>query len=195
MKKKYFIFFSLLFILALTFVASLIFGGTRISLTDLLSGLNMSQGIGQTIIWKIRIPRIVLSMLVGAGLAASGSVLQGILRNPLAEPYTLGISGGAALGATIAVVLGVTSLSLPVFAFLGALLSIFFVYLIASKKYFSVSTLILGGVILSFLFSAIILLIFAVSKTEKIQSTLLWLMGDLSNAETELTTIVAGAVK
>ncbi|MBU0951704.1 MAG: iron ABC transporter permease [Elusimicrobia bacterium] len=192
MKKNYFILFLLIFTLILTFIVSLIFGGTKISFTELLSGLSSVPGINHTIIWKIRIPRILLSMLVGAGLAASGSVLQGILRNPLAEPYTLGISGGAAFGATIAVVLGISSLSLPVCAFLGALLSLLFVYLIASKKNFSVSTLILGGVILSFLFSAIILLIFAVSKTEKIQSTLLWLMGDLSNAETGLTTIVAG---
>ncbi|OGS26523.1 MAG: hypothetical protein A2297_02860 [Elusimicrobia bacterium RIFOXYB2_FULL_48_7] len=193
MKKNTLILLSLILLLALTFAVSLIFGGTRISLSELLSA-NQASGIMHTIIWKIRIPRIILSMLVGAGLAASGAILQGILRNPLAEPYTLGISGGAAFGATIAVVLGIGALGLPVFAFLGALLSVSFVYLIASKKYFSVSTLVLSGVILSFLFSAVIMLIFSVSRADKVQSTLLWLMGDLSSAETGLTAIVAGFV-
>ncbi|OGS21627.1 MAG: hypothetical protein A2252_12635 [Elusimicrobia bacterium RIFOXYA2_FULL_39_19] len=189
MKNKYFFFLFLVIALAASFIISLIFGGTPISFNELLTGLKSSTGIEYAIIWKIRIPRIMLSIFVGAGLAVSGCVLQGILRNPLAEPYTLGISGGAAFGVTVAVLLGIGSLGLPLLAFAGGLLSVFLVYLIASKKYFSVSTLILGGVILSFLFSSMVMLIFSIARTDKIHTTLLWLMGDLSGADTNLILI------
>jgi iron complex transport system permease protein len=149
----------------------------------------------QIIIWKIRIPRILLGMIVGAGLAASGCVFQGLLRNPLADPYTLGVSGGAAFGVTLGTISGLSKFFgfywIPICAFLGALLSIFLVYLVASKKYFSIPGLILGGVILGFLFSSLVLLIFAITETNKIHSIIRWLMGDLSSTEIGLIKVIA----
>ncbi len=146
-----------------------------------------------TIIWSIRFPRILVALLIGAGLAASGCVLQGLLRNPLAEPYTLGISGGAALGATLAMIL-IPSVfgiwSLPLTAFLGALLAVGLIYLIASRQHFSVIGLILAGVILSFIFSAIVLFIFVIASPNEVKSTLLWLMGNLSSLNINLLNII-----
>lgn len=169
------------------------FGGSRLGPEDVFYALLHPRlsGIPGDIIWRIRFPRIILGLLIGAGLASSGAVLQGLLRNPLAEPYTLGLSGGAALGATLGIILGFGAVWLPCFAFAGALLCIFTVYKIASKKRFSIPTLILGGVILTFLFSSCVMLIFAVSKAEMVHSAILWLMGDLSSAQASLIKMAA----
>lgn len=144
------------------------------------------SGIERDIIWRIRFPRVILGLLVGAGLACCGAVFQGLLRNPLAGPYTLGVSGGAALGVSLGVVLDVCGIYLPFLAFAGSGISIFLVYAIALKKYFSNPTIILGGVILSFLFSSLVFLIFSISKAEDVHGIILWLMGDLSSAQTSL---------
>jgi iron complex transport system permease protein len=178
----------LVILLILCFIFSLLFGGSRISLGDVLYGLFHpdSNSPSSTIIWQIRFPRVILGFLVGAGLAGCGCVFQGLLRNPLAEPYTLGVSGGAAFGATIGIILGAGTIWLPGCAFLGAFLAISLVYLVASIKRFSITTLILGGVILSFLFSSLVMLIFAISSSDKIHACILWLMGDLSPTQTTL---------
>ncbi|MDI6703662.1 MAG: iron ABC transporter permease [bacterium] len=186
------VFFILIILLISSFFGCLMFGGGRISIEEVITGLfhPQSEGVASTIIWQIRIPRVILGFLVGAGLAASGCVFQGLLRNPLAEPYTLGVSGGAAFGATIGVILELGSFWLPGCAFLGALLSISLVYLVASIKRFSIPTLVLGGVILSFLFSSMVMFIFAISQSDRIHSCILWLMGDLSVAEPNLIKLI-----
>ena len=188
--------FILLGIAALISAAvSLSFGGTSISFKELFAALMEPSGTGITevIIWKIRIPRMMLAAFVGMGLAASGCVLQGMLRNPLADPYTLGISGGAAFGATLAVITGLSSLSilsLPAAAFVGSLACFYAVYFAASSKNFSVHSLILTGVIFGFIFSSMVLFILAVVSPEKMHSSLIWLMGDLSTSDTRLIKIV-----
>lgn len=180
--------------LASSFLVSVFFGGGKFSFSEILSGIFLKSKILEIIVWRIRVPRTILSIFVGAGLAASGCAFQAILRNPLAEPYTLGISGGAALGVSIGAVLGFGAFSLSISAFLGALICVFLVYVMATKRLFSVNTLILAGVVLSFVFSALVLLIFAVCKTEKIHSTLLWLMGDLSSTNLNLIKIVCMSI-
>ena len=157
LRKKYALtIIFLIIILALSFVASNLVGGSKLEVTKAVYYLfhPASWGVERDIIWHIRFPRVMLALLVGAGLASCGAVFQGILRNPLAEPYTLGISGGAALGATLAIISGASGILLPLFAFAGSSLSAFLVYAVASRKQFSNTTLILGGVILSFLFSS-----------------------------------------
>jgi iron complex transport system permease protein len=151
------------------------------------------QNANQMIIWLHRFPRVIAALLVGAGLAASGCVLQGLLRNPLAEPYTLGISGGAAFGAGISMILlpavfGIWSL--PLSAFLGALLAIGLIYLIASKQHFSITGLILTGVILSFIFSSIVLLLFTLANPLQFSTAFFWLIGTFSGLKTELVNII-----
>jgi len=185
-------FLVLLILLGLTFIFSIFIGGSGLTVKDVIDVIfgNSVDITAQVIIWKIRLPRIILSMLIGAGLAVSGGVFQGILRNPLAEPYTLGISGGAVFGVTLSLVLGLDKLLggwiLPVCSFLGALLAVGLVYVLAARRRFSVTTLILSGVVLSYLFSSLVLLILALVSAEKVQNTLIWLMGDLSTARTEL---------
>lgn len=179
----------LLLCFAGTCFASLLFGGSRLSPASVFAALlsTGSDPISSAIVWQLRLPRLVLGILVGTGLAATGCVLQGLLRNPLAEPYTLGISGGAALGATIAIILKLSGrcgqIAMPLAAFAGAFLSLSIMYALAARRHFSVSVLILGGVVLNFLFSALVLLILAMASSEEVHGTILWLMGDLSSTD------------
>ncbi len=191
-KKRVLIFASLIGIFGISFVVSNLVGGSELKFTRALYYLFHpgSTGIERDIIWQIRFPRIILGLLVGAGLASCGTVFQGLLRNPLAEPYTLGISGGAALGVTVGVVLAASGAYLPLFAFAGSASSVFLVYTIASKKRFSNPVLILSGVILSFLCSSLVFLIFSVSGAEDVHGVILWLIGDLSSAQTYLIKII-----
>ena len=196
-KRKVFLFSLLFILLFLSFLFSFMLGGSRLASGEVFHALfhPRAAGMSQTIVWQVRFPRILLSLLIGAGLAACGCVFQGMLRNPLADPYTLGISGGAALGATLGIVFGLGNslgeFSLPGCAFFGAFLCISLVYLVAQRRRFSVPTLILGGVILSFVFSACVMLIFAVSEAQDVHRTVLWLMGDLSWAPASLIKVVA----
>jgi iron complex transport system permease protein len=198
MKNKYTILLTLLVILILTAFVSLSIGGSRITLSELCHTLfGVSSSTLSTIIWQIRLPRVILGIFTGMGLAAVGCVFQGLLRNPLADPYTLGISGGAAFGATLATITGIAAvsvLSLPLCAFLGSLACFYAVYFIASRKNFSVNSLILTGVIFGFIFSSAVLLMLAVASPDKIQSSLIWLTGDLSSPGTRLIFTVSAIV-
>lgn len=139
------------------------------------------------IIWELRLPRLIMAMLTGMALASVGGSFQGMLRNPLADPYILGVSAGAALGACSAIALQYTLKLylipyLPFFSLLGALISIALVYLLSQKQTrLSVSDLLLAGVAINFFFSAIITLLLATSK-QGTHTMLFWLMGDLSTA-------------
>jgi iron complex transport system permease protein len=174
--------------LVLAALLGIVVGGAGIPVKDSVYALFHPGSADelQTIIWKIRVPRVLLGMIIGAGLAASGCVFKGILRNPLADPYTLGVSGGAALGTTIGIMLGLGAYLLPLSGFAGALVCIFLVYAIAARKYLSVSALILAGVILSFVSGACVMLIFALLSADRMQQAMLWLMGDLATADISL---------
>lgn len=181
-----------------SFLIALSSGGVSLSIKEVWAALSHGGSeINETIVWQIRLPRILLGLLVGGGLAASGCVFQGMLRNPLADPYTLGISGGAAFGAALGVltsarfVIPMGSYWLPFCAFLGALIATVLVYILATRMLFSTSSLILGGILLSFLFTSLVFLIFAVSRAEDVQRTVLWLMGDLSGAQYPIIKSVA----
>ena len=122
--------------------------------------------IGKKILFGIRIPRIILGLITGTVLATSGGVLQGMLNNPLAEPYLLGISSGAALGSIIAIVLNKIFL-MPIFGFLGAFLTTILVWQLAQKERLVQRTqLILAGIIISLFFSAIIALLMSIFQKE-----------------------------
>jgi iron complex transport system permease protein len=140
------------------------------------------------IIWQLRAPRIVIAALTGAALSTVGGAFQGILRNPLADPYILGVSAGAALGACVGIALQYATgyylaSYLPLFAFLGAMFSLYLVYISSKISYSANSTgLLLAGVAITFLFSALITVLLALSKRE-LHSMIFWLMGDLSTAD------------
>jgi len=178
--------FSWLILFDLFCVAAAVFtGGTPLDAETVIDALihPLSEGATHTLIWELRIPRIVMAALVGSGLAICGATFQAILRNPLAEPYTLGVSGGGALGATIAIIAGISGFPMVLICFTGCTLSIGIVLGAASMKDFTNSMLILTGVIMSFLFSSIVMFIFAVASSRDVHASILWLMGSLSVPE------------
>ena len=188
--------FGSLIVLA-TGIFCLNFGVVTITPRDILHLLiNGTQDkTTNLIIWQLRAPRIVLGALTGAALSTVGGAFQGILRNPLADPYILGVSAGAALGACIGIafqyITGYAFASyLPLFAFLGAMLSLYLVYKSSKISYSANSTgLLLAGVAITFLFSALITVLLALSRRE-LHSMIFWLMGDLSAANWKKISII-----
>lgn len=168
---------GLLILLALTLILAIYFGSERLSFFD----LDSQQ---QTILWQIRLPRILLAASVGASLAVAGAAFQALLRNPLAEPYLLGVSNGAALGTMFAFVFfGQFEILRPVMAFAGAMLATFAVYQMAkSRAGMNTERLILSGVIVTTFLSSIIVLLTTLLDATKLRSFTFWLLGDLSQA-------------
>jgi len=170
--------------LALVSLGALTVGGVHLELSEVWAGLRGSawRPEASTIIREIRLPRILLAMLVGASLAVAGTVLQALLRNPLADPYVLGISSGAALGDITALWLGgrIAAAS-PLMAFVGALLTMAWVYLLGRRGGRLASyTLLLAGVITASFLSAVILFVLSQLSTRDVRGAAFWLMGDLS---------------
>ncbi|MGL4187159.1 MAG: FecCD family ABC transporter permease [Thiotrichaceae bacterium] len=141
---------------------------------------NVISNISDRIIIELRMPRALMAMVCGAGLALSGAVLQSVTRNPLADPYLFGISSGASLGAILVLTGGFTFLPLHLSAFLGALIAVAVVILIARDG--QVETLILSGVAISFLFAAIANLILYFGDPQAMQAVLFWSLGSFSRA-------------
>jgi iron complex transport system permease protein len=139
------------------------------------------------ILFSIRLPRVLVALLMGMALGASGAVLQGILRNPLADPYILGISSGASLTAALGIIGGLTflgSFTVPVLAFAGALVTGGIVGAMGWKRGgLWPERLLLAGVGLSFLFSALLMLMMSISTDEGLRRAMLWIFGDLSMSE------------
>lgn len=187
-------FILLLIILVITFIVAMISGISDISVVDVLKSLfSTGNDNTYTIINQIRFPRVVLAIVAGAGLACSGCVFQGVLRNPLADPFTLGISGGAAFGASIGFAFGITKLSwifLPLLGFLGAILSVCLVYILNMKKEFDSNSMILSGVVASYIFSSAVMLVFSISSSDQLYSAFMWLMGNLAFFDERLLPMV-----
>ena len=190
----------------MTFVLCLGFGAERISFFQVVSILAhgpflQSENLEfprHIILWQVRVPRVLLAFMVGGSLAAVGASLQALLRNPLADPFVIGISSGAALGASVAILFGVglsilTLLVLPFCAFLGALLSILVVYRIAvSYGSFSIHALLLGGVVLNAIFSALVLFLTTLADPYKASGMYAWLMGSLTGPDFQTVLVLAG---
>jgi iron complex transport system permease protein len=165
-------------------LGALSLGGVQLPLGEVWAGLrcSASSSPARVIVREIRLPRVFLAMLVGAALGVSGTTLQALLRNPLADPYVLGISSGASLGAILALWLGGSwAAASPVVAFGGALITIAWVYLLGRRAGRLASyTLLLAGVITASFLSAVILFILTLLSTRDVRGTAFWLMGDLS---------------
>ncbi len=177
---------------------SLGFGSADISKKDIFTILlNNFQGRPThtpeaTIIFNIRIPRIILGFLVGGALSLAGVMFQGMFRNPLVEPYTLGASGGAALMVSVSLVFGpFLYLGLPLAGFLGALISIFLVYIIGNKwKGMRMTGLLLTGVMFSFISSSLIMLVMSIARTEEAHGIIFWIMGSLEETRPVLLKLI-----
>jgi iron complex transport system permease protein len=148
----------------------------------------------RTIILELRLPRVLLALLVGAALSVAGVVFQALLRNPLAEPYILGISSGGTVGAVIAISLSLGVLLVPLSSFAGSALVMLLVYSLAHRRgQLDTDTLLLAGVMIGAFFNAAVLLTVAVFN-EELRNAFLWLMGNLSGARIDSLLVIAPVV-
>lgn len=183
----------LIALLIVSVIISLSSGEIKVVLSQLPEIFADKTSIEYTVLTKIRIPRLLLSIGVGGALSLSGAILQGIYRNPLVEPYTLGISGGAALGVAIAIVFGLNTfsfLSLPLFGFVGALVTLFIVYFLSVKRGgLSINSMLLIGVMVSFVASSAMMFLMSITTSENLQNIVFWVMGSLDESNNLLIKI------
>lgn len=151
---------------------------------EILRGSETTDQTASTILFKIRLPRIILAALVGATLSLGGMVFQALLRNPLAEPYILGISGGSAVGAITGIIMGLSFFpGITLFSFLGSMLTLGAVLFLASGRSMAgKNSLLLGGVMMNAFCGAFIMFLISISQGSKMQQIIYWLMGDISMA-------------
>ena len=171
-------------------------GSSNINIFNIISvignklfSIPLIEGVGSNdvaIIWVVRFPRVLLAFMIGAALSVSGAVMQSILKNPLASPYTLGVSSGASLGVGIYIILGVSipfigNLALPFIGFLSGLLTVIMVILFANRvdRGMSNNTIILSGMVFSLFASAMLTTISALN-THKIEAITMWQMGSFN---------------
>ncbi len=182
------LFAIILLLSAAGFIASFFLGSSGVSVKEFIGLLQGDASAAQeTIFLNLRLPRALLAYTVGAALAVSGCTLQGVFKNPMADPFVLGISSGAALGATIAMAagFGITAIGIggtTIFAFLFALIAIFAVYSLSRiRGKVSIFSLLLSGIALSSLLSAIIYIIMLINR-DKMEHIILWNMGSVASA-------------
>ena len=186
---------------AVMFVCSLI-GTETVSLKAVFAGPGTKAAANPDyeIFTRIRLPRIILAGLVGAALACAGVVFQVLLRNPLADPYILGISSGAGLGVIIAVISGLNwtlwgRSPIAVFAFAGALGTVWLVWFIGRLTgKFHVTGLLLAGVVVNAFFSALMMFLTSIAKSDQVYATIFWLMGNMTEGDFLVLWIGAGCV-
>jgi len=166
-------------------IISLSVGSAGIPVNRIIPILVEGKGTPEySILFDIRLPRIILGFAIGGALSLAGVILQGMFRNPLVEPYTLGISGGAALGASLCITLRLNlilpNVAMPLSGFLGAFLVFIPIYLLNIKKSaLRIHGLLLTGVMISFISSSLVTLILAISRAEDLQGIIFWIMGSL----------------
>jgi len=185
LKRAQLITLLLLFFSIASFFISLNSGSVHISLEQTtMIILHHSNSWRANVLWDVRFPRLVAAFVAGGLLALSGSLLQVLLRNPLADPYILGISGGAAFFNLVAMVLGFSMSFSNMFACIGSLISMLIVFLLALKqKQWSSQGLLLIGVMIAASWGALISSVLSISSTDNLRNLLYWLMGDLSYAQ------------
>ena len=175
---------STLLLLALgSFAAALLVGSLRVAPADVLAALLGQPGSGGEVVVELRLPRAVAGFACGGLLALAGALMQVLLRNPLADPYVLGISGGAGVGAMFALLVGLPALGVDGLAFAGALGAMFVVFGLAhGDGSWTQTRLLLTGVIVAAGCGALVALMLAIAEEHKLRGMLFWLMGDLAQA-------------
>lgn len=178
---------TLLGLAALSIALSIAFGSVHISFANIMQSLTAKNSINHTILFQIRLPRTACAFITGGFLALAGALMQTLLRNPLADPYVLGVSGGAAVMSLMAMLLGFSLAYLSLWAFVGSIFSIVLVMGIARhREHLAPLRLLLTGVVVATGWAAIISLILIVSPEHNLRGMLFWLMGDLSYAHFEI---------
>lgn len=185
--KSWFVKLTLLSILLLaSALVSVFVGEIDFSLAEMVQGLHTQEGMVYTVLVNLRLPRLLLAIAVGGGLSIAGVLLQSIYRNPLVEPYTLGVSGGAALGVAVCIVGGLHhifgSYSITLFSAMGAYATIALVYVMSSQrgKNLQINRMLLIGVMVSFVASSAMMLLMSLSTAEELHSIVFWIMGSLN---------------
>jgi iron complex transport system permease protein len=201
-RKALFLGFLLLGIIFLAGVAATL-GSANISVLDVytailarfLPGQFQSNWFSDTIVWGLRLHRIILSVIAGMGLAIAGAVMQGILKNPLASPFTLGISSAASFGAALAIVLGAGFAGgewiIIGNAFVFTLLASMTVYGLAKYKGITPETMILAGIAIMYLFQAMTSFLQYVGQAEQVQEVVFWMMGSMGRSSWDKVWIVS----
>jgi iron complex transport system permease protein len=178
----------------LSLVAGLSLGATRIPAGVVWAGLRDGSSEAAPIVRELRLPRVLLGFLVGGSLAVSGAVLQALVRNPLADPFVLGLSGGATLGAVAVISAGLTSpWAVPFAAFLGAMATLLLVYrlsLVAGRR-LDAHVLLLAGVVVSAFTMALVTAILMLVDATRVQNSFRWMLGGLWSASWTTVTMFA----
>lgn len=184
MKTKLNLLFILILLGIFTIFYSLFKGSTLINIYQLFNAIKSEENtLLHQIIFSIRLPRTFSAFITGGLLALSGALMQILLRNPLADPYVLGISGGAAVATMLLLLLGVSGLGLISGAWIGSLVTVFLVFVLAKRNNpWDTQRVLLTGVAIASGFSAFISFILMISPERELRSMLFWLMGDLSYA-------------
>lgn len=184
-------------------VTDIVVGPAELTVQDVLGVLLHIYDVprhADVIIWSLRLPMALMALLVGAALGMAGAGMQTILDNPLASPYTLGISAGAGFGAALAIVTGLGALEflgsfmIPASAFLFAALVSMLIYLISKANRFTSETMILAGIGMLFLFQALQSLMQYMASPEALQNIVFWTMGSLEKAKWNNIAVVFGVV-
>ncbi len=176
---------SLLFVLLIAMFLGISMGSTTSGIKLVFQSLlnaKESDPMLDTIIWQIRFPRVLLATLVGAALSLGGLVFQALLRNPLAEPYILGISGGSAIGAIIGILIGLSKFpGVSLLAFAGSIAILLLILVMSSgQTILKKDALLLSGVMVNAFCAAVIMFLVSMTQDSRLHNIIFWLMGDLS---------------
>ena len=189
-------------LLAAVMMICCLLGTEDVSLKAVFKDLGNAEATSpdHLIFMRVRLPRVILAAIVGAALACAGVIFQALLRNPLADPYILGISSGAGLGTIIAVISGFSwtlwgRSPIAVFAFIGAITTVWLVWMIGKltgKNH--VTGLLLAGVVISAFFSAMIMFLTSISRSKQVYATIFWLMGNIAEEDYLVLWVSSGCV-
>ena len=175
----------LIAVFAIVALAAVVFGTLRLGIGGALGAvIGRGDATALFVVRDLRLPRVVLGALLGAGLGISGAALQGVLRNPLAEPYLLGVSGGAAVGAVIAVGAGLAFALVPIAAFTGAVAAVVIALFVAhaTRSRGDPRVLVMAGVVVGAFANAAIMVLMANSDASTVRNAVWWMMGSAANA-------------
>lgn len=187
-RQRFIALFSFLIACTFTFIIDISVGPSFLSIYDVFSAIfspNSCDHTTRIIVWSIRLPIALMAIVVGAALGLAGALMQTILNNPLASPYTLGVSAGAGFGAALAIVLGVGVIPwaeeylVPINAFFFAMIATLLVFFISKTKGVTTETMILTGIAVMFLFNSLLALLEYIASEQALQAIVFWLFGSL----------------
>lgn len=186
------LFISLIILSLSSFVLAFSVGSMSISFQQILNAFSSNEeNIANTIIWELRAPRAYIAFITGGLLSLAGVLMQVLLRNPLADPYILGVSGGASVAALFAMSSGLTGTLVSGSAFIGAFISILLVFGLAhAKGSWNPTRLLLTGVVIAAGWGAMINFILSLSPEKPLRGMLFWLMGDISHTSTDVSYLI-----